>query len=154
MQNEWTEREDEQLRSMWGRQDGHGRLIYSCREMAGIIGRSKSAIIGRANRIGLPRLQRAAKKKAAPRKIRDKRFVPRVFPKSVHKPIPLFVPAPLNLTILERQKNQCAYIEGDDGLCCGHQTASGSAWCEFHYQLVYRRIDERQRERSPLQAAE
>lgn len=45
----WTAERDKRLRSMWGK--------VSTTEIAGELGTTKNAVIGRANRIGLPRLK-------------------------------------------------------------------------------------------------
>lgn len=43
----------------------------------------------------------------------------------------------LNLSIIEIGPGQCRFIEGDDGLACGHRVAQGSSWCPAHHRVVF-----------------
>lgn len=156
----WRPEEDEILRSMWGKRRPDGEMMYYAIDIAcKLKNRSRNSVISRASRLGLATLKRIPK----PKKPKLKRARARhrylwgpeyLEPKPLPRPqIP--EPPSLALTIIERKADQCAYIAGDDGLCCGQQTYSGGSWCEFHYRIVYRRIDEEARSRSPLcEAAE
>lgn len=145
---EWTEAQDAVLRGKWGKVDA--------RDIGFEVGRTKNAVIGRAHRIGLGEIKRVSKKPREQRQPRMRRLRMRTLPAFASVvPESLFAPASLAVGILDLALNQCAYIEGDDRLCCGHQAEPGTRWCAFHYRVVYRPIDQRQRARSPLnQAAE
>jgi len=63
--NAWTEEEDFYLRELWPTENHSAEII------GGIIGRSRNAVIGRAQRLGLS-------KKGPPRGRRKRVLVPRV----------------------------------------------------------------------------
>lgn len=145
---DWTKDQDAILREKWGKTDA--------RDIGYEVGRSKNAVIGRAHRIGLDPIKRVSKKPREQRHPRMRRLRMRTLPAFASVvPESLFAPVSMAVGILDLASNQCAYIEGDDHLCCGHPAETGTRWCAFHYRVVYRPIDQRQRARSPLnQAAE
>lgn len=60
--------------------------------------------------------------------------------------------APLNIPFLDRKRDQCAYLYGDDPktmTCCGHQTYGTTSWCLAHAQIVFTPYQARAREARP-----
>jgi hypothetical protein len=51
--------------------------------------------------------------------------------------IPVLPLPSLRIGIVEIGKDQCRFIEGDDGLACGHPVARGSRWCPAHHAMVF-----------------
>lgn len=53
-------------------------------------------------------------------------------------PIDPNAPTPLNLTLEEREKHQCAFPVNDGGpfLYCGHGTAESSSYCPYHDRMM------------------
>jgi GcrA cell cycle regulator len=96
---------------------------------------SRSAVIGRAKRLGLrsedrtvlvinsavqpDRVPRQAKVSAATEGLRCVEIVP------------------LNLTLADLPDNGCRYIAGDDHLYCGHPRQDKSSYCTPHHHLVW-----------------
>lgn len=104
---------------------------------------SRNAVIGRANRIGLPprKISSANKKPRKPRERKPTKyggmtslrfgeplvtFAPRIIPDA---------PPSLNLTIVELRADSCRFIAGDDHLFCGHAAQKGSSYCPAHHAL-------------------
>jgi hypothetical protein len=46
-------------------------------------------------------------------------------------------PPSLRLGILDLGDGQCRFIDGEDGLACGHPVATGSSWCPAHHAVVF-----------------
>jgi GcrA cell cycle regulator len=47
-------------------------------------------------------------------------------------------PAPsLRTGIIDIRDGQCRFIDGDDGLACGHRVVPGSSWCAAHHAIVF-----------------
>ena len=143
---DWTKDQDAILREKWGKTDA--------RDIGYEVGRSKNAVIGRAHRIGLDPIKRVSKRPREQRQPRMRRMRMRTLPAFASiVPDSLFAPTSLAVGILDRTSSQCSYIEGEDRLCCGHPVEPGTSWCAFHYRVVYRPIDQRQRARSPINHA-
>jgi hypothetical protein len=49
----------------------------------------------------------------------------------------LLPPPSRRIGIVDIGRDQCPFIEGDDGLACGHPVAPGSSWCSAHYRIVF-----------------
>lgn len=43
----------------------------------------------------------------------------------------------MTISILDVGPMQCRYIEGNDHMCCGASTVSGS-WCPEHHAIVFK----------------
>jgi hypothetical protein len=46
-------------------------------------------------------------------------------------------PEPLNIPLVETGRRKCKFIQGHDDLCCGHPAAEGKSWCDYHYGVVF-----------------
>jgi GcrA cell cycle regulator len=140
----WTDEREKKLRELWA--DG-----LSCSRIAREIGGiTRNAVIGKAHRLGLdkrqdrinPQRARSAPRprrvpsphgNAARRAARIVNFEPEPF-------VPRAVPLPsLGLPVEEWTALTCKYIEGDDGLACGHPSAPGKPYCRAHCEIVYQR---------------
>lgn len=160
----WTEQNVETLRSMWGQ--------HSAAEIAKRLGAvSRNAVIGKAGRIGLARLERDAttprltavartappKKPAVVKKSAAKKISPPPMPKEDLPPpiIPSVArPDPLNMRLIElasperRGGTDCRYIvseQGERALFCGHNTAEGSPYCTYHARVCYQPRENRKK---------
>ncbi len=120
---------------------------FSARQIASLVGKTRSAVIGKLHRLGLigtrdreatneRRRQASTLKRGAsssPRKrqlARERTVLPPAAP----------VP-PLLIPLIFTSKDQCRYIPENDGLCCGHPVVRGESWCGFHYNQVFRQDD-------------
>lgn len=128
----WNEASDATLTAM--RLSG-----ISSTEIGKALGCTKGAVIGRAKRIGLPRIQQASSSSnGRPRVVREKvvrlgrvRLSPLVIEAT---PMPV---APLNVPFMEwNEITQCSNVEGTgaDGLAiyCGHPRKEHSSYCQHH----------------------
>ena len=111
----WTDETVDVLKALWG--DGR-----SAREIAGRLGMTRNAVIGKANRLGLSHKSRpqAARKEPAPRV-------------SEHgQPM-----SPLELT-----ERMCRWPIGHPGDAdfrfCGNQRVPSRPYCEQHCMMAYR----------------
>jgi GcrA cell cycle regulator len=105
-------------------------------------GVTRSAVIGKLNRMGLG--ARAGANKKAPRKPQKltRLYVPSVFlvPAQAPKPAPPVVSIePRNITIMDLQRNDCRYITTETGpvLYCGLRKQKGSSYCSHHHSLTH-----------------
>ena len=147
--NQWTEERLAKLRELWPDPDMSTARIAE--EIGG--GLSRSAVIGKGNRLGLgPKPTRTASATGGARVLNRTRKAKRNFG-GVWAGYPYKSPEPfvqrkvtlesLRLTITEVSAFQCRYIEGDDGLCCGHPVTPGTPWCPAHHAIVYQAPKER-----------
>lgn len=133
----WPDERAEQLRNLWNDK-------LSCRTIAGMLGVSRNAVIGKAHRMGLePREKVIAKpREARPRKrglhTRHRRDV-------LGK---LFAPDPVELrevdvesrklTFDQLEANSCRYpAEKGPITFCGHDQKPGSSYCPAHHFLCW-----------------
>lgn len=123
---EWTPEQDDILRL-------HYRKT-SATELAKRFGKTRNAVIGRANRLGLCLPYR--EKSGFPVKIRFR-------PPKVIKPVrpPKIKVIPLNgvgVKIWELEQNHCRWVAGEpqDLLFCGHDKEAGSSYCPTHTKLA------------------
>lgn len=83
---------------------------------------TKAAVVGKANRIGLKKLQRAARGTGRPRK---------------NPPPPEPVPQPdaMGIALPDLMRKHCRYPfgEGIETRFCGNNRRDGSSYCEFHH---------------------
>lgn len=125
---------------------------------------SRSAIIGRAGRMGLCKT-RTAKPPCSPRtrsvrgtklELRPSLRIVAGNGNSNHRRVIQTVVAelpalrvasvePLNITLADIDSDQCHFIAGNDGLYCGHPVRAKSWLCPAHHALCYRPAEERRR---------
>lgn len=131
--NRWSEERVVELRNLWD-------AGYSCGQIARIMGNgfSRSAVIGKASRLGLP-----AKQSGWP--TRQARECPK--PQLPAAPPP--PPAPPALPTVQSKRIplahvgfcQCRFGVSEDGarefLCCGLTTLIGESWCSEHRRTVF-----------------
>jgi hypothetical protein len=139
----WTDEESEMLKRLWE--------TRSAKDIGALMGKTRNAVIGKANRLGLPM------KKAAPG-MRQARDIT-VRPKRVRAPAPprlkpirlapmvLEEPVPVDggLHIMQLETRHCREVVGyghPDLLAryCGHQKAQGSSFCAYHHGKNYTQI--------------
>lgn len=126
----WTTEQDDTLRALWGK--------FRTTTIAGEIGCSKNAVIGRAHRIGLQTLLRMTPgEKRAPRAQREKRVTFRKSAKPVIVPVPVDA---LNIPFCDLEPQHCRFPtfgEGRTILFCGHTTTDGNSFCGWHCSIAY-----------------
>lgn len=125
MRQNWTEEEVTTLKTLWNEK-------VPCRIIADALAKSRNAIIGKAQRLGLEARKEAtriSKPKPAARVI----LRPRAPPAEPQKqPVE-------GVSILEVRQGQCRAIIGSsndsNGLAvmCGEQTYRETPWCEDHF---------------------
>jgi hypothetical protein len=136
MIKKWTEEMDAVLTEFWGR--------ATTAEIANKIGTvTRMAVIGRAARRGLPRLQarllagRPPKPGARIRKRveRPDAFIPHRRFKPVLSPV-----EPLNIPFFDLAPQHCRYVSSGEGYqaqFCGHDRIGESSYCPFHERLAH-----------------
>jgi len=124
----WTTEENEQLVNYWVVQK------LSAGQIASRMDKSRSAVMGRVQRLGLRKGEWQRKPRVIVR--RESVALPAVKPAPVHSPIPLY-----SLTAFH-----CHYPLWDDSphkipdrLYCGALSLPASSWCAFHAGVVYAR---------------
>ena len=140
----WTPTDIAQLKLDWAAGKSGGTI-------ARLTGRSRSAIMGKINRLGLDSrrtldaiyhtnlsVARAAKQKAA----RALREPPACKPRPQLKtfPLPTPEPPPANpIALIDLRSCHCRWIAGEpkDGLYCGRQVANGFPFCAHHAAKCY-----------------
>lgn len=131
----WNEARTKKLIAMW-------TTGYSGSQIADAIGGglSRSAVIGKANRLNLeihPKKNTRApaepkKKKKTVAEIQAEEFA---FLKS-----PISEPPSLRFSILDVPKNGCLFATTADSpfLFCGHRQSPDSAYCGYHHAITHR----------------
>lgn len=128
----WTEERTALLRALWA--EG-----LSCTQIADQIGGlSRNAVIGKSNRLGLPRRKR---KEGAPRRPKEKRayrigrasVAPDLFQDALPPPDFLGIP------FVETDAKTCMYPEGDGAhmLFCGQPRKDESSYCPGHHAICW-----------------
>lgn len=148
--NPWTDERLAKLRDLWMRVDLSASMIAE--EIGGV---TRNAVIGKARRIGLgakpsDHPQSSGHIPKRPYKQRRVRLFtppkPRISePDTTPEPfIPRAVVLPSRcLSVSEWTALTCKYIEGDDGLACGHPAAPGKPYCRAHCEITYIQPTER-----------
>jgi GcrA cell cycle regulator len=121
----------DRLKTLWN----ENRLTAS--QMAERLGISRNAVLGKANRLGLP-THKAKSAKPAPKPIPKAKKLPPVLP-IVDEPAP---PAELQfvgVSLLELGPHDCRYPQGDavPYRFCGQPKREGSSYCPYHHALSY-----------------
>jgi len=128
----WTEERTALLRVLWA--EG-----LSCTQIADQIGGlSRNAVIGKSNRLGLPRRKR---KEGAPRRPKEKRAY-RIGRASVARDLfadALPPPDFLGIPFMQTDSKTCMYPEGDGAhmLFCGQPRKDESSYCPGHHRLCH-----------------
>ena len=102
------------------------------------MGITRNAIIGKANRLKLPRKKPSGNGKAKPQRV-GPRIRPPVFYVAT-QPTPVIELDFLGLSIEEIQSHECHYPHGGEGTAitfCGQLVEQGSSYCPFHKKLTH-----------------
>ena len=145
----WTESMVDRLRALWGK--------ASASQIAGELGKTRNATLGKANRLGLsePRPKSA---NTRPRMKRARNyFVQARPPRAMTKPKALpkeIVPPTLEMrpvTLDELNSSHCRWPVGDpckeDFRFCGAEKDIERSYCAFHRALAYQTPQQRRTER-------
>jgi GcrA cell cycle regulator len=121
---------------------------------------SRNAVIGKCNRLGLPRRRSSVKiqgQGAGPRRSRaasnsDRRTTQRIRLGSVVLLPEPEMPSPehLGIAFFDLNANHCRFPQGE-GLAatyCGHSVISEGPYCAFHHRLCYARPEDRRERRA------
>jgi GcrA cell cycle regulator len=116
----WTAEQDAAIHAGWGKKFARAIAIE--------LGVTKNAVIGRAKRLGMPKVFRQPE---CPKVIRERRIT---------RPIeaPVYAGA-FNIPFLDRERNQCVFPTEGEGckmLVCGLQTHD-QPYCPHHCSIAY-----------------
>jgi len=147
----WSEDDNETLRRMAAQR-------YSGSQIAAELGRTRNAVIGRANRIGIHLIsnvgesdrvltaggvqpkRRERTHRARPKILRPFQPVPLDI---IPPPVPELKPVPAGdpVTLDQLTRQSCRYIAGDPlkvaAPFCGAPRKAGSSYCAAHHRLCY-----------------
>jgi hypothetical protein len=138
-QAQWSAELTKTLRELWA--------TWTAGELVKLMGLTRSAIIGKAWRLKLPR-----KKPSGNGKARPQRVGPRLRPKVYYVPT---LPEPvleldfLGLTIDEIRSDECHFPHGGEGTVitfCGQLVEQGSSYCPYHKKLCIHPTTQARRE--------
>lgn len=133
----WPVERETRLRNLWNDK-------LSCRTIAGMLGVSRNAVIGKAHRMGLEPRERVI---AKPREPKRKRGLHTRHRRDVLGK--LFAPDPVELrevdvesrklTFDQLEANSCRYpAEKGPITFCGHERKAGSSYCPAHHFLCWK----------------
>jgi GcrA cell cycle regulator len=142
----WSEEEKAKLRQLWDEE-------LSTYKIAALMpGRSRNAVIGKANRLGLPKRQGGTPGPRAPKKqyrysTLERRYVPR---KVVEGPELESQPC----GILELGDFRCKFPSGDPReagfiYCGGWKRGNWLPYCDYHMQIAHKKAGEPEEEEVP-----
>jgi hypothetical protein len=114
--------------------------LLSASQIAGLLGVTRNAVIGRARRMELDWRTTANRKP-----VRDLRSKPRAKPRVIIKPQPVRAAAPTILPtatparpvhLLKLKGNGCRWLMGEPAslMFCGQPQQADSSWCAAHHQ--------------------
>jgi len=137
----WTTERVELLKS-------HFEAGLSCREIAGSIGVSRNAVIGKLSRLGLTRGEFNAEPRP-PKKERASKSIPRLqyqMLRTVYEDGEPVLVAPVvsehRCSLYELSKQRCRWpisTPGAEDFCfCGNTPIEGMPYCSGHHRLAYR----------------
>jgi GcrA cell cycle regulator len=124
----WSAEFTNTLKALWA--------TWTAGELCKLMGITRNAIIGKANRLGLPRKKPSGNGKAKPQRI-GPRIRPPVFYVAT-QPAPVIELDFLGLTVDEVQSHECHYPHGGEGTAitfCGQLVEHGSSYCPYHRKL-------------------
>lgn len=124
----WTQKQDAILISLYGKVSSH--------EVSEKIGRSRNAIIGRAQRLGLKFPKKEPKPKPEP-KPRVKRIVKQKPVKKRKVEVTMTEKPSMPIHLIDLKDNQCRQVIGDpkNGMFCGKVVKNGSSYCNHHHNI-------------------
>ena len=132
---EWFGNRCERLRALWPK--------YTASQIAKMFGDvTRNAIIGKANRLKLPRKKPSGNPHPPRIRPRPKPVAPPPIPP---EPPPVIQPEFLGLTFDELESGDCRYPEGDyvPFRFCGQFVEEGSSYCRFHRHIVCHEVSAR-----------
>lgn len=103
---------------------------FSCRVIGEQLGLGRNAVIGKVHRLKLPS---PVERKPVVRMGREVQQTWRRRDKVAPPPSSIEL---LNIPLLDAEPFQCRWIEGDDGMVCGHEVYQRS-FCHHHYARCY-----------------
>ena len=150
----WHFEQETVLRRMWA--EG-----YSASVIALAVGKSRNAVLGKRDRLGLPsrKTQSAksfyarrspAREKPPANHAWRKTWKPKAKRRKEPKPA---TPPPSEGTVsfMDRNASQCSYIYGEpnglDTMCCGMKVKLGSSFCEAHHKACWTKSPKREKRR-------
>jgi GcrA cell cycle regulator len=112
----------------------------SASQMAGRLGISRGAVLGKAHRLGLTthrKVRQAKPRKPLPLTYRPLKTLPPVMP-IMDEPAPAS-PEFLGLSLLELKASSCRYPHGEAApfFFCGQPQQDGSSYCPYHHRLTH-----------------
>lgn len=140
MTSSWTDARNATLTTLWARGDSASQIAD---EMGGI---TRSAVIGKVHRMGLPGRAERSNRNQIRRRPRQananivRRIMARQRPDVGQLPTPAEAPTPLNCTLVELAPNACHWPvnDGEPYRFCGHPAVNGFAYCGWHARIAYR----------------
>ena len=124
----WSAEFTNTLKALWA--------TWTAGELCKLMGITRNAIIGKANRLKLPRKKPSGNGKAKPQRV-GPRIRPPVFYVAT-QPAPVIELDFLGLSIEEIQSHECHYPHGGEGspiVFCGQAVEINSSYCPFHKKL-------------------
>lgn len=139
----WQPEEDDLLRALWVKN-------ISARQISITIGRTRNAVIGRANRLKLtPRaVSRHAPKPGAgrprPRRSRELRRKQQKYIQDFKVALKRMEGVELKegVNLVDLEEHHCRFIAGDPlkgGVFCGQEKREGSSYCPEHHAFCFKR---------------
>ena len=153
----WNDERVEILKSRWAEN-------WTASAIAGLIGCSRNAVIGKARRLGLPesihrsgrpvatgakivkRTRAAASARGGNRTMRVRSAPLAPYQPLIELPVAKDEPVSRQIALADLKAGECGWIAGEDGCCCGHAIAQmfargrrmASPYCAFHSARAYR----------------
>lgn len=136
----WTPEEDAKLRELW--------LDYSSYQLSKVLGKTRMAIVGRANRLGMKKGY-SKRDRSNARKlgqstlktlfVKDHTYNISRVKMAPKKPNELIVQEPfLGVHISDIKNNQCRYMHESSSLMfCGHAVQKGFSYCQNHHKYMF-----------------